>query len=341
MSMMAVDRQGLVPRHPLDLANCIRSAWTAPKGKKALQMRPVRFSKAAIGKGDKSGSMAFLFCAKDSVAIACESLALKRATDDANEEEFRRRRSDYFRVAGVDLPPFEYANLGLLLPAAFAAHSGILVSGGVACACLPIMSPFQVPQVSPDSWMANKRALAFHRCVVFGVYVQGALALLKFSGGDLVGGTYLALQAAMGAYAITPDGTRFMPSYMMISGFNGILGIIQVFQSFQGVPLHYIPMSAMLPPTLSLLTLYWGWQFCRELRAIGTGMAGDGPQDSCWVKFMGGDIWPISTLSSPPEGTSRAGDGGESSVMGGVISGGGAASRFSAFGGSGHRLGEQ
>merc|ERR1719454_1250663 len=157
----------------------------------------------------------------------------------------KEETTEYDSVAGVQLPPFQLANLGLLLPAAVAAHGGGLsLPAGVACACLPIMSPFRVPQVSPDSWMANKRALAFHRCCVFGVYVQGALALFKFSAGDLVGGVYLGIQAAMGAYAVTPDGVGFMPSYMMVSGFNGLLGIIQVFQTFQGVPLHYIPITA-------------------------------------------------------------------------------------------------
>jgi len=312
-------------------------------------MQAVRHTKASTsglaGQGGKNGNksaVAFIFCAQGSMAMVCERLSLETAfikpVDDTNDQDRECRRTDSVRfdsIAGVRLPPFEYMNLGLLLPAAFASHAGLLMSGGAACACLPIMAPFAVPQVSPDSWMANKRARAFHRCVVLGVYTQCGLALLKFTSGDLVGGTYLALQAAMGAYAISPDGTRFMPSYMMVSGFNGVLGIIQVFQSFQGVPLHLIPVMAALPPVLSLLTCYWGWQFCRELRAIGSGMAEDGPQDTCWVKFMGGDIWPISTLSPSPEPSAR--DERES-VIG---AGGGSVNRFAAFGGSGQRLGEQ
>lgn len=257
------------------------------------------------------------------------SSELKRETDtDCKEEQ------SIHHAAGVELPPFEYSNLGLLLPAAYAAQSGLLVHAGAACACLPIVAPFQIPQVSPDSWMASKRALAFHRSMVLGVYIQGAFTLLKFSGGDLVGGTYMGLQTAFGAYSITPDGARMLPSYMMMSGFNGLLGLIQVLQQFQGVPLHYIPWTALLPPTISLLSCYWGWQFCKELRAIGVGLHGEGSQDSCWVKFMGGDTWPIYCLSPAVERSE--GERESESARGG----GGVSARFSAFGGSGHRLGE-
>lgn len=256
-----------------------------------------------------------------------------RETDEHGDKELLKRVKDD-HICGVELPPFEYANLGLLLPAAYAAHSGLFLSSGAACACLPIMAPFSIPQVSPDSWMANKRALAFHRSLVFGVYVQGGFAFLKFAGGDLVGGTYATLQAAFGAYSVTPDGARLMPSYMMVSGFNGLLGIIQVFQQFQGIPLHHIPWLAILPPTIALLSCYWGWEFCKELRSIGLGMPGEGPQDTCWVKFMGGDIWPLSSLSASIAGSERDHERSEYAPRGGSTS-----NRFSAFGGDGHRLG--
>jgi len=317
-------------RHPLDLTTCIRHALQSPKGKKLpRRMQAVRHCKASVtAHVDCHGdAVAFLFCAQE-----IKDNRLEEAPVVIQDE----RHAD--EVAGVRLPPFEYANLGLLLPAAMASHSGLLLGAGATCACLPIMAPFSIPQVSPDSWMANKRALAFHRSCVFGVYAQGALALMKFAGGDLVGGTYLALQAAMGCYSVTPDGTRFMPTYMVISGFNGVLGIIQVFQAYQGIPLHYIPIWAYLPPALSLLTCYWGWEFCREMRAIGAGLPGDGPQDTCWVKLMGGDIWPISSLS-----TTSATDRDQEQVHGvesASRGSGGLSNRFSAFGGSGHRLGE-
>jgi len=333
------------------LIESVRTAWPAPKGKKVHVHRQVaRHSKASGSHeachGNEEGlraAMAFVFCAEEAVVISHKSCsasaAIVKGKDDSTDQaELKHHSVDDLRldrldsICGLQLPPFEYANLGLLLPAAVAAHGGLLPSSGAACACLPIMAPFQIPQVSPDSWMANKRARAFHRCCVLGVYTQGALALLKFSGGDLVGGTYMGLQAAMGAYAVTPDGSRLMPSYMMVSGFNGLLGIIQVFQAFQGVPLHYIPYSAILPPALSLLTCYWGWEYCQELRAIGAGANGAGPQDTCWVKFMGGDIWPISSLSPSVESTGRRRDSDDSGL-------GTSTNRFTAFQGSGHQLG--
>merc|ERR1719446_1183200 len=108
-----------------------------------------------------------------------------------------------------------------------------------------------------------------------------------------------------------------MPSYMMVCGFNGLLSTVQVFQTFQGVPLRYIPIVAVMPPLVSLVSCYWGWQFCKELRAIGGGMAGDGPQDTCWVNFMGGDIWPITLLSPAVEAPARDRDRAGESVIGG------------------------
>jgi hypothetical protein len=332
LSVLTPRGEGSPFRHPLDLSHCIRDALLSPKGKKVpRRMHAVRHCKASVNASSdcRGDAVAFLFCAQelqDSRLKASESMV------PSHDEK------DDVEVAGVRLPPFEYANLSLLLPAAVASHSGLLLGAGAACACLPIMAPFSIPQVSPDSWMANKRALAFHRSCVFGVYAQGALALMKFAGGDLVGGTYLGIQAAMGCYSVTPDGTRFMPTYMVISGFNGLLGIIQVFQSYQGVPLHFIPLWVYLPPALSILTCYWGWEYCREMRAIGAGLPGDGPQDTCWVKFMGGDIWPISALSPSPESSA---DRDQDQVRGlDTPSRGGLSQRFSAFGGSGHRLGE-
>jgi len=342
LSVMAGSREGASVRHPLDLIQCMSKAWAAPKGKKVCaRMQAARHSKSSTsslaGQDFKEGlrdAMSFIFCSQGAAAISHQ---MTKADIDEKEEEWtQQRRVDAARlqcVGGVQLPPFEYAHIALLLPAAVAAHGGLLVSGGAACACMPLSAPFRVPQVSPETWMANKRARAFHRCCVIGVYTQGGLALFKFAGGDLVGGLYMAIQAAMGAYAITPDGTSFMPSYLMISGFNGVLGAVQLLQSFQGVPLHNIPFLAALPPVVSILSCYWGWQFCRELRAIGTGMNCDGPQDSLWVQFMGTDAWPISALSPTLDSGERERNGGESVI------GAPAATRFSAFGGNGHRLG--
>lgn len=283
-----------------------------------------------INKGGEclKDATAFIFCVEETA----QPLVHRR--EDAEDEKHNEARL-YKNIGPVDLPPLEVGSLGLLLPAAVAAHGGLLASTGAVCACLPIMAPFSIPQVSPDTWLANKRARAFYRCCALAVYAQGAMALLKFSGGDLVGGTYLGIQTAMGAYSITPDGARLMPSYMMVCGFNGLLGIIQVFQQFQGVPLHYIPFLAILPPAVSLLSCYWGWQYCQELRAIGAGANGEGAQDTCWVKFMGGDVWPLTSLSPSPERSDQDHDRGETSNMGSSFG-----NRFSAFAGNGQRLGE-
>lgn len=337
LSVLAGKPEGF--RHPLDLAQCVRTSRPAPEGTKVcVRIHRVQTCLASqVSKHGAQDALAFIFCAGRPATISSHTQTKTQVDADEEEAECRHVKALRFdSVGGVQLPPFELANIGLLSPVLLAAHGGLLSPAGAMCACLPIMAPFQVPQVSPDSWMANKRAVAFHRCCTLAVYTQGALAIGKFAGGDLVGGTYLGLQAALGAYAITPDGTRLMPSYLMISAFNGVLGLVQVFQQFQGVPLMHIPPTAIMAPTISLLACYWVWQFTKELRAIGGGLVGDGPQDTCWVNFMGGDIWPITLLSPTIETRERDRAGGES-VIGG---GGGVSNRFSAFAGGGHRLGE-
>jgi len=229
------------------------------------------------------------------------------------------------------LPPLEPVGAAaMLLPAAVAAHSGPSPLG-VVLGCAPVVPPFSFPEVSPNTWLVNRRALAFHRGCVFAVYAQGALAIFKFVHGDLVGGTYDALQALMGGYATQPDGIGLLPTWIMVSGFNGVFGIFQVFQAFQGVPLHFLPMLACGPPVLSLCAAYFGWQFFREVRALAGGLPGDGPQDTCFVRVMGADCWPLASLSPP---SSR---GQPAAAAGGL---GSTDRRFPAFEGQGHRLGE-
>lgn len=293
---------------------------------------------ARLGVLSPAVAAAFIFCARSpplTVPTACPVDTEAPANSEAVLPHAKLPPSLHPRLdltAALRLPDLDLpSSIALLLPLAAATHCALAGSGGaVAAACVPIAIPFSVPQVSPDAWLANKRARAFHRCCVVCVYAQGAIAVLKFARGDLVGGTYDALQALMGGYAIQPDGQRFFPTYIVISGFNGLLGLFQVFQSFQGVPLHFLPMLALLPPAFSLMAAYCGWQFCREVNAIAAGLTGDGPQDSCFVRCIGGDWWPSSI--GPSYSGSTAGDGGV-----GVQS---APSRFSAFAGDGRRLGE-
>lgn len=344
-SILADKHQQRTVRHPLDLSKCIRTLHAAPKNNR-VRVCIHSSQQGKVGDSDLQAALAFIFCAgvplsARAAALKIEVAAGKKDAATAREKLkiCRAKAVRFDSIAGVRLPSFEYANLALLLPAAMAAHGGLLSPAGAVCACLPIMAPFSVPQVSAESWVANKRARAFHRCCALSVLAQGTLAICKFGSGDLVGGTFLALQTAFGAYSVTPDGIRVMPSYIVLSGLNGVLGLIQVYQTFHGsgVPLSHLPMLTTLPPTLALLTVYWGWQFCRELQAIGLGMAGDGPQDTYWVNLLGADIWPLSSLSPTLEPRRATERDRQSVVLG---SGGGAAPRFSTFQGNGQRLGE-
>jgi len=303
----------------------------------------VRGTSGIVPRGD---AVSFLFCAQGL------SAALSPPQGDGEDEDeeggsVRRPRVASAALAlhrqrgfpAMRLPPFELASaVALTLPSALAAHSAVSPTG-VALACIPMPMLFSVPQASPDAWLANKRALAFHRCCVVGVYVQGAMTFIKFLGGDLIGGAYLGIQTAIGAYATQPDGARLFPSYIMMCGFNGILGLLQVFQVFQGTPLRFLPAFVVLPPVISLTAAYWGWQFCRELRAIAAGRPNDGPVDSCWVRLAGGDWWPASESFGGWGEGSIAGAGGDGSSGPGA-GGRGGSGQFHAYAGSGQRLGD-
>merc|ERR1712113_1194511 len=107
-----------------------------------------------------------------------------------------------------------------------------------------------------------------------------------------------------------------------------------VFQTFQGMPVHHIPLSTALPPALSLIAAYCGWQFCSEVRAIAAGLNGDGSQDTCFVRFMGGGWWPNSITQSLFGGDDTRGTDEPNARFNNENL------RYSMFGGSGHRLGE-
>eukprot|EP00913_Durusdinium_trenchii_P035545 g33264.t1 len=87
-------------------------------------------------------------------------------------------------------------------------------------------------------------------------------------------------------------GHRFFPTYIICCGFNGLLALLQILQGYQGVPVHFLPLLAILPPSIALFGAYCGWQFCKEVSAIAAGLDGAGPQDTCFVRFMGADWWP-------------------------------------------------
>jgi len=283
----------------------------------------------------------FLFCPDGAQVKVCQNLTVARKT--AREPQHLEDFCTQDRPANKDSEPqcmddldkdrlalimkMSSTTLPLLLPPALAVHLGLFNNIAATAACLPIAVPFSVQHVAPDVWNANKRARAFHNAIVIGVYLQGGIAIMKFASGDLVGGTYLALQVLSGLYAIQPDGLSFIPTYVMVSGLNGVLGLVHVLQNFQGIPFAQLPITALASPIISILSAYFGWQFCREVTAISVGLNGEGPQDTCFVRTFGGDWWPLSWLASAHTSAPS------SSSAPGPLQG------FSAFTGDGHRLG--
>jgi len=306
---------------------------------------------------------AFLFCAVPEILtatstlqrVACSQATTSEARQPVWDSDEIERCNSVFRVPRpvslaapdgetwrflqmLDPGPLDLRSIAMLLPAAVAAHHGLLAGNGVVAACLPIALPFSLSQVPADTWTASKRARAFHRSVTLCVYLQGGFTFFKFARGDLVGGVYEGIQALLGAYAMQPDGESMLPTYMICCGFNGLLGLLQVFQAYSGAPLRSIPLMAVAPPLVGLTGAFCGWQFCKEMAAIASGYNGAGSEDTCFVRIMSADWWPSFLSPSLPPRASPS-PGGNGRPGGGAPSWPGASQGFSAFEGDGHRLG--
>jgi len=269
-------------------------------------------------------------------ATGCERSGNGHTAQHADPLEERKHHGDRRPVLdALDLPPPAVGNMvAALLPAAVTAlhPAGLSATGAVVPAMMPVVVPNSMPSVSSDIWLGNKRARAYHRCCVLAVYAQGTVALMKVISGDLVSGFLDGFLAAIGAAATQPDSSKLMPTYTMVAGFNGGLGIIQALQSCQGVALHNLPLFLATPAIISVLGAYCGWQFCKEIRAIAAGYTGSGPQNSCFVRICSADCWPLASLSPLPRGPrhDHAFEGEEPDARPG----------FEAFGGRGQRLAE-
>jgi len=302
----------------------------------SLQMRPMRAAAltAATTKGKDHRRLAT--SAKARFDNACIFLfgVSNRLEDEDSETE---KDTELCRpgLEALRLPKLTLVNVatGALMPVlATTAYSiGFTTSSVVTPAMMPMFAPETLPHVSGNWWVVNKRARAFHRCCVIAVYTQGVFSLLKLVRGDLVGGLFDMLQTGIGLTATQPQGISVMPTYVMVAGFNGVLGMLQVFQSFQGIPIRYLPILVTAPPICAIIAALCGWQICKEIRAMASGTS-SGPQDSFFVRICSADFWPLSVLS--PTLHSGGGDDNHDSSRSS------ARQHFSAFGGSGWRLGE-
>lgn len=176
--------------------------------------------------------------------------------------------------------------------------------------------------------MANKRAVAFCRGVALASSAQGVLAVMKFGGGDLVGGFFDGIMAGLGLWSTREDGVQMLPSYILFSGFNGVIYLLQVVQDGSG-------LGAIVRPVVCLTGAYLGWQFLKELQSLSSGYSTSGPsdgdQDSWFVKFMNGDnvIADAAGAITHTQSTSSQAQNPSGSV----------AANFTTFSGEGHRLG--
>lgn len=193
------------------------------------------------------------------------------------------------------IPTGRYDQLAFLLQVGTVTVEAALGSTSpAALACMPFVMPVAIDNVSPEHWMANKRALAFHRSTVLSVYLQFGFAGWKAIQGNLVGAAYDMFTALCGWHAISAEGQQFFPTYICISGFNGIISFLQTIQMSHGIPVQQLPLSIFAQPVLSIASAYFGMEFVQEVNAISVGRTCFGAQDTCFVKVMSSDCWPWS-----------------------------------------------
>ncbi|CAD7932206.1 unnamed protein product [Amoebophrya sp. A120] len=163
----------------------------------------------------------------------------------------------------------------------------------VQMSCVPIVAPFNTPPVGYVHWRTNKRAVAFQRSLFFLCVAQGGLAMAKFFAGNLIGGFFDAMIAGTGLYAACPDGVTMLSTYLVFAGFNGVMDMLQLLQTYHGmIPLYLLPFQyPAFRPILLLLGCYYTYEFHKELAAIFGGYGCAGSQDTYFVEAMSHKIW--------------------------------------------------
>jgi len=240
---------------------------------------------APLGGGTTQGALtselyaAFLFVSGLECFLAGEESKEEQETEESPESAIC--------IAGLPVPRFDFGTVAQCLPPAMALHSQSLA----VASCVPIIVPVDMPLVTPGAWLGDRRARAFHRCCAVTTFTQTMLAAVKFLSGNLVGGVYDLIVGGMGVYAVQQGDNQMLASYVVVSGFAGVISVLGLIQTYP----FPIPVGALVPPVISLLSAYFGWEFCRAVKALVAGT--DVPQETWLIRVMGSDTTPAAWLT--------------------------------------------
>merc|ERR1712232_145317 len=110
---------------------------------------------------------------------------------------------------------------------------------------------------------------------------QGSLAMLQLMLGDLLGGFLGGVMATVGTYACMPSGTRWLPTYTVVTFINGSVGLLALLEKavFSKFPLFALSNPLVINmvhgivaagPVLSFAGVYYAYQYLKELRSMAT-----------------------------------------------------------------------
>lgn len=86
------------------------------------------------------------------------------------------------------------------------------------------------------------------------------------------------VMAGVGYYSCSEEGQRWLPMYVVFSGFNGIISLLRTIQDLSGGPkllsaqyplvINIAHMVVVAKPIILLLSAYFGYEFIKHARAI-------------------------------------------------------------------------
>ena len=147
-------------------------------------------------------------------------------------------------------------------------------AAGVVTSCVPIIIPIDAPLSWLDPRLFSLLSETPKKCAgrittVGGIQIS--LAMAEVFLGDPVRGMSDLLQGGFGLYIVTPEGLSSMPTYILWSGFSGLLTLGRLQELYllpkrTSILMKYFTISSAVQPLLCLVGCYYGWQLLVSLR---------------------------------------------------------------------------
>lgn len=239
-------------------------------------------SKTLVTKRDKSGS------AVSGSRRRKEERRLKRESrkqKPASVSDFLSFETCTGACADVDLrPAVVNTTLALQAYAHYKTLGGGALGGAVATSCIPIVVPFTAPSENViDLWPLTERSIKIQKSLLCLTVSQGSMALFQLLLGDLLGGFLGGVMSVVGTYAATPQGTRWLPTYTVVTFINGSVGALSLLEkvTFSRFPLfalsnpfvvNIVHGILLASPIMSFAGVFYAYQYMKELRSqVSTG----------------------------------------------------------------------